>query len=172
MGEKEKMSSADMDKMNSQDRERWRDCGPRVNEAKRLKRSLEPIRLFESSSQETCFKQIIHRVKMSAAKMLHVTNMDLTNKTNTTHKSLVCLVCDCFILGTFKKVPSMSMSDIKRHSHRLSVKRYEEFYGEALRTRSLSLNTMYPVFQECFYLSELVKLDVVFTQSAHIARQV
>jgi hypothetical protein len=129
---RKKMSSVDKNKMNSQDRERWCDRGPRVNEAKRLKRSLEPIRLFESSSQETCFKQIIHRVKMSAAKMLHATNMDLTNKTNTTHKSLVCLVCDCFIMGTFKKVPSMSISDIKRHSHRLSVKRYEEFYGEAL----------------------------------------
>ena len=126
------MSSADRDKMNSQDQERLRGRGPRVNEAKRMKRSIEPICLFELSSQGTCFKQIIHRVKLSAAKMLHATNTDLTNKTNATHKSLVCLVCDCFILGTFKKVPSMSMSDIKRHSHRLSVKRYEEFYGEAL----------------------------------------
>ena len=82
---RKKMSSADKDKMNLQDRERWRDRGPRVNEAKRMKRNLEPICLFESSSQGTCFEQIIHRVKLSAAKMLHATNTDLTNKTNNTH---------------------------------------------------------------------------------------
>ena len=66
----------------------------------------------------------------------------------------------------------MSMSDINRYSHRLSVKRYEEFYGEALHKDLVAQYHMYPVFQECFYLSVVVKLDVVIIQSAHIARQV
>ena len=89
-------------------------------------------KMSAQKQEETCLIQIIHRVKLSAAKMLHATNTDLTNKTNTMHKSLVCLVCDCFIMGTFKKVPSMSTSDIKRNSYRLSAERYEEYYGEAL----------------------------------------
>jgi hypothetical protein len=35
-------------------------------------------------------------------------------------------------MGTFNQIPSMSISDIKSHSHKLSVERYEEFYGEPL----------------------------------------
>ena len=64
--------------------------------------------------------------------MLHATNMDTTSKTNTTHKSLVFLVCDCFIVGTFNKIPSMTMSDIKKRSYKLGVKWYDEFNGETL----------------------------------------
>ena len=46
---RKKLSSEDKDKLNLQDQERWCDCGPRVNEAKRLKRSLKPLCLFKSS---------------------------------------------------------------------------------------------------------------------------
>ena len=71
-------------------------------------------------------------MKLTAAKTLHLTNMDLSNQTNTTHKSLVCLICDCFILTNSSKVTSMSMADIKKHSCQLGVKTYEEFQGVPL----------------------------------------
>ena len=71
-------------------------------------------------------------LKLTAAKALHLTNTDLSNQTNTTQKSLVCLICGCFILTTSSKVTSMSMADIKKHSCSLGVKTYEECQGERL----------------------------------------
>ena len=55
--------------------------------------------------------------------------MDMTNKTNT--MQFVEFVI-CFIMGTFNKISSMTMSDIKKHSYRLGVEQYEKFYGETL----------------------------------------
>ena len=73
----------------------------------------------------------MHKVKLTAAKALHLTNTNLSNQTNT-HKLLVCLICDCFILMTSSKVTSMSMADVKKHSCWLGVKIYEEFQGVPL----------------------------------------
>jgi hypothetical protein len=70
---------------------------------------------------------------MAAAKALHITNTDITSETNTSHKSLVCFVCDSFIMRSCSKIPRMSMSDIKKHSYLLGVQCYEEFYSEPLR---------------------------------------
>jgi hypothetical protein len=74
------------------------------------------------------------KLKLLAAKSVHITNTDRTSSTNTTHKSLVCLVCDCFIMGSYSKIPRMSMSDIKKHSYLLGVQYYKAFYGEPLHS--------------------------------------
>ena len=86
-------------------------------------------------------------MKFTAAKAFHLTKIDLSNQTNTIHKSLVCYICDCFILTTSSKVTSMSMSDIKKHSCRLAVKTYEEFQGVPLHKDLVAQYTV-PSFPE------------------------
>jgi len=60
-----------------------------------------------------------------AAKALHIMNTDMTNATNSSHKSLVSLICDFFIMGSYSKISRMTMSDIKKHSYQLGVQRYK-----------------------------------------------
>jgi len=121
------------------DRIRWIECGIRCNKTKREKCNSCIICEGASSlvhnadiTRQTKFQQIIHMLELTAAKALHLTNINLLNQTNTTHKSLVCLICDCFILTTSSKVTSMNMADIKKHSCQLGVKTYEEFQGVPL----------------------------------------
>lgn len=71
---------------------------------------------------------------MDAARALQVTNLNRDNMDDRIHKSHVCLICDCFVQGAHPKgVPTMKASDIKRHSHRLSVESYEEFHQVELK---------------------------------------
>jgi hypothetical protein len=69
---------------------------------------------------------------LNAAKALHLTNTDWTKQTNTTHKALVCLICDCFVMIHSSKVSSKSTAEIKQHSCRLGVQTYEECQGLSL----------------------------------------
>ena len=71
---------------------------------------------------------------MDAAKALQVTNLNGDSMDDRIHKSHVCLVCDCFVQGAHPKgVPTMKASDIKQHSHRLSIESYEEFHQVELK---------------------------------------
>ena len=121
------------------DRIRWIERGIRCNETKHEKHNSRVICEGTSSlvhtadiTRQTTFQHIIHVLKLTAAKALHLTNTDLSNQTNPTHKSLVCLICDCFIMTTSSKVTIMSMADIKKHRCRLGVKTYEDFQGVRL----------------------------------------
>jgi hypothetical protein len=91
-----------------------------------------PVLNPHKETWDSSFRHIIKKLKLAAAKALHITNTDMTNAINGSHKSIVCLVCDCFIMGNYSKIPRMTMSDIKKHSYWLGVKHYEEFYGEPL----------------------------------------
>ena len=111
------------------DRIRCIERGSQCNETKREKHNSRVICEGTSSSvhtaditRQTKFQQIIHTLKLTATKALHLTNTDLSNQTNTTHKSLVCLICDCFLLTASSKVTSISMAGIKKHSCWLGVK--------------------------------------------------
>ncbi len=71
-------------------------------------------------------------MKTNAVKALHLTNTDWSKHTNSTHKAIVCLICDCFVMADSSQVSSMSVADIKRHSFRLGLQGYEECQGVAL----------------------------------------
>ncbi len=62
-------------------------------------------------------KQILHRTQ-------HPTNPH-------SHKAIVCIICDWFIIGT-EKNHKLSRYQISQHSNRLSVKTYEAYYGVEL----------------------------------------
>jgi hypothetical protein len=47
------------------------------------------------------------------------------------HKSIICVICDRFIIGT-EKIHHLSKDDIGAHSQRLSVKSYESYYQTEL----------------------------------------
>ena len=55
------------------------------------------------------------------------------NPTNPhSHKAIVCIICDRFIIGT-EKIHKLSSYQISQHSNRLSVKTYETYYGVELK---------------------------------------
>ena len=66
--------------------------------------------------RQSSFQQITKELKLAAAKASHITKNDMTCEMNMSHKLLVCLVCDCFKMGSSFKIPRMTMSDIKKHS--------------------------------------------------------
>lgn len=89
------------------DRIRWIEHGNPCNIAKREKcnscvtcEGNSTLDHTADRPRQTKFQQIIHKVKLTAAQALHLTNTKVSNQTNAMHKSLACLVCDCFILTT------------------------------------------------------------------------
>jgi hypothetical protein len=120
------------------DRERWTVRISRANEAWRKKschvdpKGTSTLSQTTDSPNESYFRQSIHKLKLNAAKALHLTNTDWTKQTNTTPKALVCVICDCFAMTHSSKVSSMSTLEIQQHSCRLGVQTYEECQGVPL----------------------------------------
>ncbi len=48
------------------------------------------------------------------------------------HKATVCIICECFIIGT-ETIHKLTKEDIGAHSERLGVKSYEEYYQTTLK---------------------------------------
>lgn len=128
---------------------RWLEWGTHCNEARQSQKHKEvacKIHCALNHSQirtgQTASQQIIHQIKLEVAKVLLITNIDTTNETKNMHKSLMCMVCDCFIIGSNSKIPSMSMSDIMQHSYWLGVKCYEECQNAPLHKDLLAQYTV------------------------------
>jgi hypothetical protein len=68
----------------------------------------------------------IDECKMEALKILHRTI--LADKEGW-HKYPVCVICDCFIIGT-EEVKFLNRNQLVVHEDRLSVNKYEEFYHQ------------------------------------------
>jgi hypothetical protein len=45
----------------------------------------------------------------------------------------VCIICDCFIIGT-EKIHKLKPDQMLQHGDRLSVKTYESYYGQELKS--------------------------------------
>ena len=71
----------------------------------------------------------IQRARAEALKYLHRTQVEDTCAG--VHQAHVCVVCDCLILGT-EELKRLQAHKLRAHNYRLSVKKYEEFYGEKL----------------------------------------
>ena len=74
-------------------------------------------------------KMSIERLMKEAKHVLHRTK-DPNNPFR--HRAIVCIICDCFIIGT-EKIYKLTPSQIIQHSHRLSVQTYELNYGHELK---------------------------------------
>jgi hypothetical protein len=48
------------------------------------------------------------------------------------HRAFVCIICDCFIIGT-KTIHKLKKEEISAHSKRLSVKSYKKYYDTTLK---------------------------------------
>ncbi len=63
-------------------------------------------------------KQIVHKTQ---------------NPTNPqSHRAIVCIICDRFIIGT-EKIHKLLSYQISQHTNRLSVKTYETYHGVELK---------------------------------------
>ena len=47
-------------------------------------------------------------------------------------REIVCIICDCFIIGT-EKIQKLKPDQISKRSHQLSVTTYESYYGQELK---------------------------------------
>jgi carboxypeptidase C (cathepsin A) len=72
---------------------------------------------------------VIDRATKEARQFLHRTR-DPANPHM--HRAIVCIICDRFIIGT-KTIHKLTKADIGKHSGRLGVKSYEEFYQTTLK---------------------------------------
>ena len=78
---------------------------------------------------------VINRAMKEARQFLHRTR-DPANPHK--HRAIVCIICDCFIIGT-ETIYKLTKEDIGKHSGRLGVKSYEEFYQTTLKDEVNSL---------------------------------
>lgn len=134
-----KMSPEEATQERALDRERWPWCWSWANDARRNQRvhtdnSHTTSTLIWSTNRtvESSFNHVIQKMKTNAVKALHLTKTDWSKHTNSIHKAIVCLICDCFVMADSSQVSSMSVADIKRHSCRLGIQAYEECQGVAL----------------------------------------
>ncbi len=106
---------------------------------KRLRHSMSPdektekkiLRLSKKRKLSMSPGNDIHCMK-EANKILHRTQeSDNSHK----HKSIVCVICDWFIIGT-ETIHYLSKDRMGEHSNRLSVKNYKRNYGIELKTEA------------------------------------
>eukprot|EP00956_Cyclotella_meneghiniana_P008665 scaffold11839_cov67-Cyclotella_meneghiniana.AAC.1 len=114
------------------------------------RRASDRVRKQQERDKSRRRKNFSDRIKLLmfyAARAIQVTNPDVTGKTNREHRSHVCLVCDCFIMGAYPNgVPSMSMEEVRQHRERLSVQKYEAYYDITLK-ESLTREYTVPGFE-------------------------
>ena len=67
--------------------------------------------------------ETIAKARADALKYLHQTHIKQTNL----HQANVCVVCDCYIIGT-EPVKRLNKKRLRNHNKRLGVKKYKEFY--------------------------------------------
>ena len=71
----------------------------------------------------------VERAIKEAKRILHRTQ---NHQAPRSHRAIVCIICDCFIIG-IETIHKLKIDQIAKHRERLSVKKYEEYYGQALK---------------------------------------
>ena len=79
--------------------------------------------LDEEDDEELLSDETIRKATAEALKYLHQTYINGTNL----HQANVCLVCDCFIIGT-EPVKRLNKKRLSLHKERLGVENYQKFY--------------------------------------------
>ena len=83
----------------------------------------------ETEEHKDDMEDVISRSKKKALKFLHRTK-DLKNPHK--HRAIVCIICDCFIIGT-EAIHKLTKGQISLHKKRLSVDTYKEDYETTLK---------------------------------------
>jgi hypothetical protein len=92
-----------------------------------IRQGLQPT--VNTVHDENDIKMSIERSIKEAKHILHRTkHPDNHNR----HRSIVCVICDCFVIGT-EKICKLKPEQISSHGHRLSVKSYEDWYETKLK---------------------------------------
>ena len=126
---------------------RSKDTSDESDETQRMSDRIRKQQERDKSRRRKNFSDRIKLLMFYAARAIQVTNTDLTGKTNREHRSHVCLVCDCFLMGAYPNgVPSMSVEEVRQHRERLSVRKYEEYYNITLK-ESLKQEYTVPGFE-------------------------
>ena len=115
-----KMSPEEDTQERALDRERWALHRSRANDAWRNQcahtdntHTTSTLIWSTNRTVESSFNDIIQKMKANTVKALHFTNTDWSKHTNSTHKAIVCLICDCFVMSDSSQVSSMSVADIR-----------------------------------------------------------
>lgn len=93
-------------------------------ESKRIRRRSHqvPTTSTDNATDELLSDESINKAKQEALKQLHRTQIRDTDE----HIAYVCVICDCFILGT-EPLKYLTDQRIEEHRERLSVRKYKDF---------------------------------------------
>ena len=98
-----------------------------------LRRKREEMRQQSRNDSRDCngedMTNVIDCAMKEAKQFLHRTR-DPANPHM--HRAIVCIICDRFIIGT-ETIHKLTKADIGKHSGRLGVKSYKEFYQTTLK---------------------------------------
>ena len=88
----------------------------------------DSVELPDAESHSAFMKEAIAKAMKEAKQVLHRTRDE---NDPSRHKVPVCIICDCFILGT-ETIKYLKPNDIKKHKHRIGVASYETYYKATL----------------------------------------
>ena len=77
-------------------------------------------------------KEMKCSVERAIKEAKHILHRTQNNQVPHSHRAIVCIICDCFIIG-IETIRKLKIDQIAKHRERLSVKKYEEYYGQALK---------------------------------------
>ena len=86
------------------------------------------VRPAMAKAKTKSMKEAIEHAEKKAKQALHRTQDE---NDGSMHKTHVCVICDCFILGT-DSIRYLRGNDIKQHKHRIGVESYEKYYKTKL----------------------------------------
>ena len=81
----------------------------------------------EEDTRDILTNIAIQRARAAVLEYLHRTQVE--DNDDSVHQAHVCVVCDCFILGT-EILIRITKQQLQEHKKRLSVTKYEEFQGK------------------------------------------
>ena len=112
------------------DRKRAKHQRKKARELEDIRRALsfDSGELPDPASHSAMMKENIATAMKQAKQVLHRTK-DESNPSR--HRAHVCIICDCFILGT-DSIKHLKENDIKQHIHRIGVASYEKYYKTKL----------------------------------------
>jgi hypothetical protein len=77
------------------------------------------------------------------------------------HKSIVCVICHQFIIGT-ETIHYLSKDSILEYSHRISVKSYESYYGKLNYEVKHQYMINHGHLRDCYFYHDQENLQRVF----------
>jgi hypothetical protein len=77
-------------------------------------------------------KEMKRSVQRAIKEAKHILHRTQNHQAPRSHRAIVCIICNCFIIG-IETIHKLKIDQIAKHSERLSVKKYEEHYGQALK---------------------------------------